>query len=807
MRSEPLHGSDAFDQHRNQAGMVARDLPRFGELMRRHRMASALSQEELAERAGVSARAISDLERGVHRAPRLETVRMLAAALGLGEDDRAELLAAARPAGASSGSTVRSRLSALASLPRPPTRLIGRETEVAALSALLAQDDVRLVTLTGPGGTGKTHLALEVAAGVSGRYRDGVFFVDLSALTDPDLVMQTIAATLGVRETADASLWETVSGYVRERQLLLVLDNCEQVLGAASDVAGLLAACQDLEVLATSREPLHIRAEREVAVAPLPLPDPGETPLLAALERNAAVALFVERAVAVSAGFALTADNAAAVAGICQRLDGLPLAIELAAARIKALPPAALLARLDQRLPLLTGGGRDLPARQRTMRDTIAWSYDLLSPESQALFRHLAVFPGGFTLAAAEAVVDAEAAPLVLDGIGALIEQSLLRQAPGTRGEPRYQMLETVREFGLEQLSLAGGGDVVRARHAAHFLQLSDGLVYGLQILDSLDGVRRVSVEGDNVRLALGWFDEHGETDALLRLSAMIYGVWLVRGLYREGLLWLERALERSSHVVSDARFQALDAAGTLSVTQGDYDQAARFFTEGLEIARGRGDPILVGQALTNVGFLAYRRSEYERAEALLEDAHYLVRDHADRVPDAIALLLLGETAFVQHQFDRARLRYQAALTLFQATHSAWGVGDAQAGLGAVSYCTGNAVLAATLYGESLQRAQGLGYGLLALSALLGLAAIAADAGQPENGAKLVGAADAIVASLAVPIFLRDQPVRERCLSALTAVLGEERLAAAREVGRSLTLEEAIAEAKAVGEAVVRSVP
>ena len=345
-----------------------------------------------------------------------------------------------------------------------------------------------------------------------------------------------------------------------------------------------------------------------------------------------AVALFVDLASASRPDFRLTAENAAAVAAICRRLDGLPLAIELAAARIKALPPAALLARLEQRLPLLTGGGRDLPARQRTMRDALAWSYDLLAPEEQALFRHLAVFAGGFTLDAAEAVAGADAEDHVLEGVVALIEQSLLRSMPGLDDEPRYQMLETVREFGLERLGAAGEEDEVRERHARHFLMLAERRGRGMQLFADLESITHVAPDQDNLRLALTWFDDQGEIDGLLALSSLFYGLWLAHGLYREGLQWLERALERSSHTASAGRVQALVAAGMLSIFQGDYARAATFSPEAVVLAQEFDDPLLVGQALTIAGFLAYRQGDYGQAEELLTEGYARLSQLGNRV-------------------------------------------------------------------------------------------------------------------------------------------------------------------------------
>src|SRR5215212_7982178 len=352
---------------RQRGGHVSDSSTAFGDRLRSLRIAASLSQEELAARSGLSARGISDLERGARHTPRPETVRMLADALSLAADDRAALVAAARQVLPRNDSSTSAPVPPV-SLPRQLTRLIGRETEVAAVQARLGSDDVQLVTVTGSGGTGKTRLALEVAADARNRYPDGIFFVDLSPLTDPALVIPTIAAALGVRESTGQQLGDSLATFLAPKRLLLLLDNCEQVLAAASEVAALLAASPGLSILATSREPLRVRGEQEFPLLPLPLPAADQLPGLAELARIPAMALFVERAAASQPDLTFTAENAAAIAAICQRLDGLPLAIELAAARIKVLPPAALLARLEQRLPLLTGGGRDLPARQRTMR-------------------------------------------------------------------------------------------------------------------------------------------------------------------------------------------------------------------------------------------------------------------------------------------------------------------------------------------------------------------------------------------------------------------------------------------------------
>jgi predicted ATPase/class 3 adenylate cyclase/DNA-binding CsgD family transcriptional regulator len=556
-------------------------------------------------------------------------------------------------------------------LPIQLTSLIGRGQEVAAVGHLLQRQEVRLLTLTGPGGSGKTRLGLQVAAELCEEFSDGVFFVNLAPLSDPELVVPTIAQTLGLKEAASQPLLDLVSAWLREKQLLLLLDNFEQVVGAASQVAALLARCPKLNMLVTSRAVLHVRGEQEFEVPPLALPDIKCLPDLVTLSQYEAVALFIAQAQAVKPDFQVTTVNAPAVAQICVHLDGLPLAIELAAARSKMLPPLALLSRLGQRFTLLTSGAQDAPARQQTLRNTIAWSYDLLDAGEQRLFRRLSVFGGGVTSEAIEALYTTlgDEPGLVLDGIASLIDKSLLRQTEQEAEEPRFVMLETIREYGREALTVRGEVDATRQAHAAYYLALAEAAEQEWEGPQEAVSFARLEQEHNNLRAAMSWLLERGEAEMALRLCAALWWFWGWSDYIHEGWSFLERALEGSEEVAVPLRAKALWSAGNLaSQLLGYFERGEALCQESLAQFRAIGDTKGMGNAVFQLAIVAQLKGDFAAARSRYEESLVLAREVGDKSLVAWALSFLAEIAIWQGEYARARPLLEEGLALFRAS-------------------------------------------------------------------------------------------------------------------------------------------
>jgi predicted ATPase/class 3 adenylate cyclase len=598
-------------------------------------------------------------------------------------------------------------------LPRQPTPLVGREREVGAVAELLCSESVQLVTLTGPGGVGKTRLGLQAAADLLEAFPDGAFFVELAPLTDPALVPSTVARVLGVKVEAGEPAVGALEDFLRDRRLLLLLDNVEHLLPAASLVSDLLRACPRLKVLATSRTPLRLRGEREFVIAPLALPVPQPRPDLTALEQNSAVRLFVARAQEVKADFALTPDNAAAIAETVRRLDGLPLALELAAARLRILTPAALLARLDRRLPLLTGGSQDLPERQKTLRDTIAWSVDLLPDDQQVLLRRLAVFAGGATLEAVEAVCAGAGDGDALDGMTGLVEQSLVRQQEERDDEPRFTMLETIREFALEQLRDSGEERIIREAQAAWSLSLAEQAESALSGPEEVDWLARLDAERDNLRGALEWAADAGEPELALKLSIALWPVWTRQGQVMEGQRWLERTLAKSG--ASDAaRAEALYRLGNSAIDLSDYARARSFYEASLELCRAAGDKRGMARALTGLGIVAADTGAFAEARARYQEALTIYERSGDQGRRAGSLFNLGQVASAEGDLDEAQSTHQAALDVRRAmagadTGDTGDIGFSLFALGQVARRQGRPAEAHELLEQSLQTFRVLG--------------------------------------------------------------------------------------------------
>ena len=785
----------------------------FGELLRSYRDALNLTQEELAGRAGLTPQAIGLLERGERRRPHKYTVVELAAALGLTGQDLARFEAAARR---SSIHRVAAK-PAYRDLPVPATPLVGRDHEAASVTRLLLREEVRLLTLTGPGGVGKTRLAVEVAGRSSEAFATGFAFVPLAPLREAALLPSVLGETLGIKEVAGQALQETLIRHLQGSQMLLVLDNFEHLPTAAPLVAALVAACPELTVLVTSRAPLHLGGERQFPVPPLPLPKAEDLASGDVMEHySPAVELFRQRAQAVTPTFELTATNALTVARICQKLDGLPLAIELAAARLKLFSPQSLLARLDRGLQLLTGGARDLPERQQTLRDTIAWSYDLLDAGEQALFCRLAVFAGGCTLEAAEAVCGSGAVEQtesnLLETLASLIDNSLLvsRSEGSVRQEgeePRFMILETIREYALERLELSGEAEEAHRKHSQYYLALAEAAQP--QASEPWDEVEwcsrfaRMEREHDNLRAALGWAVENLEVETAARLAIALWWNWIEGGYLSDGRRWMETILAvdgaespsgGAPHKLP-ARTKAylLQVAGILAMAQGDHDSAVALHEEAMNVYRELGHKKGVSASLRELGFVAYEQGDYERAVRLHEQSLALARGFGTTFGVAWSLRALGDAVRGQGDLSHARALLEESLALSRSKEHAWGIARTLASLGNVACEAGEYARASRLYEESLElggRRMRLNHSVLVC--LEGLARVAVAQGRMERAARLCGEAAALREVRGWPLPPSKRTEHDRTVAAAHGALGEEAFTAAWARGHALPLEEAI---------------
>ena len=771
----------------------------FGERLRRLREAAGLTQEELASKAGVTAKAVSSLERGERRRPYPHTVRSLADALELSEVERASLAEAVpRREDADAPAPLKEAPPSTSLPPASLTPLVGREREVDEIVNMLRQEDaVRLLTLTGPGGIGKTRLGIEVAREAAADFPEGVAFVALAPVGDAALVMASVSQALGLREAAGVQPLEALRQHLREKKFLLVLDNFEHVSEAAPEVVELLGSCANLSVLVTSRAPLRLRGEHEYAVSALAVPDPTRMPQAQEVAHTPAAKLFVERAREASPAFEINQANAASVAAICWRLEGLPLALELAAAQTRYLGPTALLSRLDQALE--AGGARDLPERQRTMRATLDWSHGLLHEPEKELFRRLSVFAGGFTLEAAEEVcaTGAVEAGEVLVLLRNLVEQSLVVAETSPEGEIRYRMLEPVRQYALEQLRAGGEEDEARRRHARHYLALAEEAEPRIKGHEQAEWLDRLEVENDNLRAAIGWSLEAGDAQVAARIGWALGMYWVMRGRHSEGRLLMEQTVNRGGALPAETRARALWALAACVYGSGDDELLLEIAEEGIALARKAGDARAEVYSQGMKGFAALQLGEFDRATRIFEEALEIYRDQGDDWGAAHILTHLAVVPLRRGDYSRATRYAEEALELTRRT------GDRLAGnislylLAQAAWASGEHERAGQYFRDALVVTFEVADRTNAAYCMQGLAAVAEVQGEPRRAARLLGAAEALLEAAGGHLYaLMDHELRQRVADSARERLGERAWTAALDEGRAMSFEEAVAYAR-----------